>query len=277
LPNIDFIKSVGPFKWFTRYSRLLVRKRLLKKDSRFRLPTGTWMVLPKHSASSSEVYVTNGDIDWGSESLLTKFSDCNRDFLDIGAHVGYYSSYLSSCVRRVYAFEPDPRNIPSLRHNASLAGNVEVIEMAVSSSDGSAPLHQGEQSEISSLVAGSSGGTCIDVEITTVDSFATRRPGIDVALVKIDAEENDIEVLRGMQGLIARNQPLILTECGYSAASRELCAQWNYRIFAFTRDRVSLKTDFREFTSQESEKLWYKMLFLVPLHLGEKFSQMASH
>ena len=78
--NVAFIRSVGHFKWFSRYSRLQFRKRLLKVDSRLRLPTGTWMVIPRHSASAGEAYVTNGDIDWGSEALLTRFADVNHDF-----------------------------------------------------------------------------------------------------------------------------------------------------------------------------------------------------
>ena len=274
--NVDFIRSVGSFKWFSRYSRLQFRKRLLKADSRLRLPTGTWMVIPRHSSSAAEAYDTNGNIDWGSESLLTRFANANQDFLDIGAHIGYYSSYLSSHVRRVYAFEPDPRNLPSLRNNASLAGNVEVIDIAVSSTDGTAILHQGGATETSSLIANQDSPSSISVKVSTVDTFVADRPEINVSLVKIDAEENDIEVLRGMRNLVNRDQPLILTECGYTGQSRQLCADWNYRIFGYTRDRSTMKISFREFTSSDEESLWYKMLFLVPSHLWPTFSQLVS-
>jgi FkbM family methyltransferase len=273
MPDMDFIRSVGTLKWFTRFSSLQFRKRVLRQDSRFRVPTGTWMILPRHSGNSSEVYVTNGDIDWGAEALFAEFADSSRDFLDIGAHIGYYSAYLSNRVRGVYAFEPDPRNLPSLYRNASLAGNVEVVEMAVSSADGEARFHKGAASEVSSLVGGPEDGSYIDVRVTTVDSFAATKPQISVVLIKIDAEENDLEVLRGMEKLAARDQPLILAECGYEAGVRELCARWKYRIFAFTRDRATLKTNFREFDSVELEKAWYKMLFLVPPHLAETFSR----
>ena len=56
--------------------------------------------------------------------------------MDIAAHIGYYSAYLSPRVRRVYAFERNPRNFRSLHVNALAAGNIEVVEMAVSSHDG---------------------------------------------------------------------------------------------------------------------------------------------
>jgi FkbM family methyltransferase len=276
MPNLVFIRAVGPFKWFTRYSWLLLRKRILKLDSRLRLPTGTWMVIPRHSRSSTEAYVTNGNMDWGSEALFAKFADPNRDFLDIGAHAGYYSSYLSSRVRNVYAFEPDPRNIPALRSNAQLAGNVEVIEKAVSSENGTATFSIGANSETSSLAADSTANSSITVDVTSIDTFVAEHPGIDAAVIKTDAEEFDIEVLRGMEGLVARNQPLILSECGYNHLAREICDRWNYKVFGFIRDRATLKISFVEFVSSDSERNWHKMLFLVPAHLTPAFSQLAS-
>jgi len=275
MPNLTFIRSVGPWKWLLRYSTLTIRKHVLKIDSRLRLPTGTTMLLPRHSQSSTEVYVTNADIDWGSEALFARFANPNRDFLDIGAHVGYYSCYLSRLVRRIYAFEPDPRNIPSLHRNASLAGNVEVLEMAVSSSDGSASLQQGASSEVSSL-APDALGSSVEVQITSIDSFTRQRPQIDVCLIKIDAEGHDMEVLLGMEQLVARDQPLILCECDFSSESRELCVRWQYQIFAFTCNRSTLKTGLRHFISPDSERLWYKMLFMVPPHLTPEFSKLVT-
>ena len=275
MPNLTFIRIVGPFKWVVRYSTLMLRKHVLKIDSQLRLPTGTTMLLPRHSQSSTEVYVTDARTDWGSEALFARFANPHRDFLDIGAHVGYYSCYLSSLVRRIYAFEPDPRNLPSLHRNASLAGNVEVLEMAVSSSDGSAALHQGAASELSSLAPVALGAT-VEVQITSIDSFTRQRPQIDVCLIKIDAEGHDMEVLLGMEQLVARDQPLILCECDFSAESRELCARWNYEIFAFTCDRSTLKMSLRHFISRDSERLWYKMLFMVPPHLSLEFVKLAT-
>jgi FkbM family methyltransferase len=274
MPDLTFIRVVGPFKWLVRYSTLIVRKHLLKIDSQLRLPTGTTMVLPRHSLSSTEVYVTNANIDWGSEALFARFADPNRDFLDVGAHVGYYSCYLSSLVRRIYAFEPDLRNIPSLHRNASIAGNVEVLEMAVSSSDGMASLHQGPFSEVSSL-APDAPGSSVQVPITSIDTFTCDRPQIDVCLVKVDAEGHDMEVLYGLEQLVARNQPLILCECDFSSASRELCSRWDYEIFAFTCDRSTLKMSLQRFTFPDAEHLWYKMLFMVPPHLAPDFTKLA--
>jgi FkbM family methyltransferase len=256
---------------------LFTRKRLLKRDTRLRLPSGATIILPKRSPSASEVYVTNADIDWGSEALFARFASTGRDFLDIGAHIGYYSVYLSPWVRRAYAFEPDPRNIEDLRDNARLAGNVEVVEAAVSSRDGVARLHVGQGSAVSSLDGGGKDGTAIEVKTVTIDSFVALRPGIDVGLIKTDVEGHDLEALRGMSEVVTRCKPLILTECGYTPQLSELIHKWDYQTYAFTRDRRTLRKRFQKMGSEDLKDQWYKMLFLVPSHCAAEFARLANH
>src|SRR5262245_34974125 len=123
----------------------------------------------------SEIYVTGANIDWGAEALFATFADPRRDFLDIGANIGYYSNYFSPLVRRVYSFEPDPRNLPALRRNAGLCGNIEVVEKAVSSSDGTARLALGTNSTTNTLQS-RIGATTIEVPVTTVDTFVAEHP-----------------------------------------------------------------------------------------------------
>ncbi|HEX3435452.1 MAG TPA: hypothetical protein VHT24_01695 [Pseudacidobacterium sp.] len=102
--NWVFIRQVGPVQWATRYSSLQFRKRILKKDSYLKLPTGLTLLLPRQSGFSTEAFVANANVDWGAESILLKFADRDQDFLDIGSHIGYYSAYLAPCTRRVYSF-----------------------------------------------------------------------------------------------------------------------------------------------------------------------------
>lgn len=271
--NWIFIQQVGLLPWAARYSRRQFHKRVLHRDSRLRLPTGNWIILPLQSGSATEVYVTNANIDWGAEALFSAFAEPGRDFLDIGSHIGYYAAYLSPRVRHVFAFEPDQRNLPTLRRNASLSGNVEVVESAVSSYDGIASFFAGEGSAVASLE--NIGGPATEVPVCTVDSFVASRPGLDVGLVKTDVEGHDLEVLRGMHATITRCQPLILTECSYSPDLVNFCDSCSYIVFAFTCDRNSLKTHFRELGPDDTS-LWLKMLFLVPPRLHASFRQIVS-
>jgi FkbM family methyltransferase len=266
LARRTFIRQVGPMKWGARTAMLQFRKRVLRRDTRLLLPTGLRIVLPRSSQSAAEVYVTNADIDWGAEALFASFADPHRDFLDIGAHIGYYSAYLSPRVRRAYAFEPDLRSAPWLRVNAGIAGNVDVIEMAVSSRDGVAPLHVGGGSAIARL-DWETGDPTVDVPTVRIDTFCMTHPGVDPALVKTDVEGHDLEALRGMTSTVARSAPLILTECGSHEGLVALCDEWGYTIFAFVRDRESMVVTFRRMGRGDFQKFWFKMLFAVPPHL----------
>jgi len=267
-----FIRQVGVARWLWRYARLQFNKRILARGCSLRLPTGSIILLPKSSQSATEVYLTGADVDWGSEAVMARFADRARDFLDIGAHIGYYSAYLAPCVRKAYAFEPDPRNIPGLLANSRLAKNIAVNLLAVSSRTGFGQLFVGGSSAASSLV--SFGDESITVAVITVDDFLIAHPEIDPAVIKTDVEGNDLAALRGMSTTIARHQPLVLTECGDACELLELCAEHQYMIFAFCRDRETQKIHFQQFFARDFAREWFKMLFLVPKHLHEEFRRM---
>lgn len=203
---------------------------------------------------------------------LARFANPHRDFLDIGSHIGYYAVYLSPCVRRVYAFEPDARNLPYLRRNALAAGNVEVAEVAVSSRDGMMYLYGGGSSATSSLE--NVGGPATPIQAVTIDAFADARPDFDVGLVKIDVEGHDLEALRGMRRMIVRSQPLILSECSLGPGLAEFCSELKYSTYAFVRDRSTLATQFRQLVPQDTS-LWTKMVFLVPECHKTAFDQLS--
>lgn len=272
--NVDFIRQVGVVRWAIRYGTYQFRKRVLRRDHVFKLPTGRAIRLYRSSPNSGAIYVTNANVDWGSEALLAEFADPSRDFLDVGAHIGYYASYLSPRVRRCYAFEPDPRNLEPLRANAELAGNVEIVPVAVSSRDGEARLHLWPGTSVSSLEGAGEGS--IAVPTCSIDSFVARRPGIDVAIVKTDVEGHDLQALIGARDTVRRFQPLILTECQDSAGIADLCSAWQYGAFAITRDRRTLTLRLERLDPSELAAHWFAMLFLVPPKLVPRFEERAA-
>ena len=272
--DTKFIRQVGVFRWLTRYSMRQFTKRVLKRDNRMRLPTGSSILLPRWSKSATSVYVTRAHIDWGAEELLAQFACQDGDFMDIGAHIGYYSMYMHPLVRKVYAFEPDPRNLPDLNANAASVSNIEVIALAVSSRSKTAQFYIGGDSTLSTLET--IDGDTVEVQTTSIDDFVANRPGVKPTLFKIDAEGHDFEVLLGMRGTVAAHQPVLLIECN-SGELLDLCDEWQYSIFAFTCDRETFKMTFRQLRSSEDfQKHWTHMLFLVPRHLRVTFVERCS-
>lgn len=275
--NQAFIREVGLFRYATRYGLLQFRKRVLKQDSKLRLPAGNRIILPRQSRTSTEIFVTNANLDWGSEAVFARYANPRRDFLDIGAHIGYYAAYLSPLVRRAYAFEPDARNFPGLRRNADLARNIEVVEMAVSSKDGVADFFPGNVSSTGSLNRpdGNCGSESVRVRVTTVDTFVAEHPGIDVELIKTDIEGHDLEALHGMERTVTTFQPLILTECELCPELQDICKRWNYGLYGFTRERKTRRPHFREFRADAGDGDPAKMLFLVPEALRPDFDALV--
>jgi FkbM family methyltransferase len=263
--NREFIRQTGHIRWASRLALYQFQKRILKQDITMRLPTGSSILLPRDHSQSS-IFISDANVDWGAEELFSKFADEKRDFLDIGANIGYYSNYLSPLVRRVYAFEPDPRNLPHLRRNAALGGNILVVDKAVSSRNGGAGLSLGGGSTTNTLEE-VAGAEKIDVSVTTVDAFVEENPGIDVGMIKTDIEGHDLHALRGMESTVERFQPLILSEIIIDSELISLVKKWRYRLFAFTCDRVTFAIKLQQLAHEEEKAPstdWYKMVFLTP-------------
>jgi FkbM family methyltransferase len=272
--NLAFIRDVGPLRWACRWGWRQFTKRVLRRDMAIRLPTGLRLMLPCSSGSASEVFVTGCDVDWGSEPLLARFAEPGRDVLDIGAHIGYYALYLAPLARRVYAFEPDARNLPALVVNARHAGNVEVLAKAVADRPGSGQLDVGGTSEISSLCMEGGGKGAVAVEVTSIDAFVAAIPGCDPAVIKIDVEGQDLAVLRGGTQTLARHRPVVLTEFTVGpgrgndvAELARLTRDIGYQVFGFVRPSGAPKSAIR-FRSIDllapARHGSAKMLFLVP-------------
>jgi FkbM family methyltransferase len=171
------------------------------------------------------------------------------DFVDVGAHVGLYTVTAALALRgrgRVLAFEPNPSAREQLLRNVLLNGvaNVEVLPTAASSAPGQALLHVPDTPNPSFSTLGEAGfpeGTPVPVELTTIDAEVAAR-GLEPAVVKIDAEHHELQVLQGMRETL-RCEPAILVEVGPETAEpiRELLSGWTaFRVEPLRLARVTL-------------------------------------
>ena len=284
--NIIFAREVGLPKYFLRRAALAVRHCRGDGSSRLRLPTGGDIILPRDSFFGRDVYVTNADVDWGSEALLCKYLDASGDFVDVGANIGYYSAYAAPFVRRVFSFEPDARNHAPLAANAALAGNVRIHKVALSSEAGEATLDASKNSEVSRLTRDPDAtGQKQTVAVQTLDGFARAHPDLRVSGLKIDTEGHELEILVGGRETIIRDQPLILAELmrwpgqggeNEFRALAEFAACLHYSIYGFTPSRPGFfRSGCFRLTHFDSVAVLSahatKMVFLVPARLSVEF------
>jgi FkbM family methyltransferase len=136
-------------------------------------------------------------------------------FWDIGAHIGFFTILASQAVGssgRVHAFEPMPRNRGRLEKTIQLndAANVTVHDVAVSGSDGQALLHAHATTAMWTLVAERGETDGVNVVCRTIDSLANDLG--DPAVIKVDVEGAELEVLRGGLATIQRSAPTLVVE-----------------------------------------------------------------
>lgn len=143
--------------------------------------------------------------------------------VDVGANYGYYTLLLGDAVGEsghVIAVEPSPDAAALLGETVLLngfAGRTRIVPQALGAAAGSALLFTPDsEPKNATLVAfdGLPGGDTHAVPVTTLDAVALERPRID--LVKIDAEGAEEAIVAGMQGIIARDRPMLVLE--YNAA-----------------------------------------------------------
>jgi FkbM family methyltransferase len=154
------------------------------------------------------------------QGVLRKQLARGATFYDVGAHIGFLSLLAAKLVGEegaVFSFEPDPENAERIREHAlqNALNQVSVVQAAAWSQSGILPFER--CSEFSSRNTGGVAVTrsgslqqTIIVEALTLDEFAERhRPP---ALIKIDVEGGEAEVLKGATRLLTHVRPVLSCE-----------------------------------------------------------------
>ncbi|MEA2218703.1 MAG: hypothetical protein QOJ35_1329 [Solirubrobacteraceae bacterium] len=135
---------------------------------------------------------------------------------DVGANIGYIALVAARIVGpggRVLAIEPDPQCAAAVRANAALNGlaSIEVLEAAASDRSGSAELvvvRDRLWSRLASVGDHHLGERRVVVRTVALDDVEGPPP----ALVKIDVEGAELDVVAGMSRLLREVRPLVICE-----------------------------------------------------------------
>lgn len=185
--------------------------------------------------------------------LLPKILREGDTFVDVGAHVGFFSMFAAALVGpggRVVSFEPEESNYRHVQRHVELNnfGNVDVTRAAVGAEVGTATIW---------VNADNDGGHALwdvgrhpanpksreaaqpcTVALTTLDAALAdaRTP----SLIKIDVEGSELRVLRGAERLLRRPVPYVVCEINRFALAqlestedqlRHHMAQLGYRTY----------------------------------------------
>ncbi|CAM4316341.1 FkbM family methyltransferase [Palleronia rufa] len=144
-------------------------------------------------------------------------------FADIGAHVGYFSKIAANCVGssgHVHAFEPTPATFMRLSTNLGPLGNATCHRIALWSTARELVLNDygAANSAYNSWTRPRSND---DMPVQATHTVAARPvdavfpdSGAAPALIKIDVESAELEVLRGMERTLTEARPIVTIEVG---------------------------------------------------------------
>jgi FkbM family methyltransferase len=146
--------------------------------------------------------------------------------LDIGAHVGYFSTLFRLAVGAtgtVFAFEPMPDTYRRLLRNvlANRFTNVLPLPMAVAERSGAAIFHISADNEGESSLLDDGGKQTANVQVTSLDDLF--RDGLPARprLMKIDAEGVEVNILNGARQWFETYAPdMVICEINREALAR---------------------------------------------------------
>lgn len=159
-----------------------------------------------------------------TQRCLDRLLEPGRTAVDVGANIGFLTARMARSVGpegRIWALEPEPANLEILRRNMKrngLADRVRIVPQAAGAGDASRRLYLGGHGMGHSFHPGEAGPTAASVEVrqSSLDDLVEG----PVDLVKIDVEGAELDVLAGMDRLLAENPDLHLVVEWNPAAQR---------------------------------------------------------
>jgi FkbM family methyltransferase len=160
--------------------------------------------------------------------------------LDVGANIGLYAALAAAVSdREVVAFEP----LPALAETAERVSadndlGYRVESIALGRENGSATLYVSDSSDASnSLAAGFRKSTeQIEVPVETLDGYV-QRTGLVPAVIKVDTESTEPDVLFGATETLREHRPWVLCEVLFGRVEErltEVLAPYGYHWYHIT-------------------------------------------
>jgi FkbM family methyltransferase len=155
--------------------------------------------------------------------LVLKYLDNDRDVIDIGANLGFYTVLFAQKLNKtkVLAIEPELNSLQRLYKNIQLNNVTDktiVFAGAVSDYNGRGEIKtlngREEYSTMGHWKHPSIKNEKFDVyetEVTTVDNLVSKY-SLEPGFIKIDVEGLEYSVLRGAKTTLENNRPIILSE-----------------------------------------------------------------
>ncbi len=181
--------------------------------------SGTRIIVPD-SLNLITTYVMREQRDWFEDEIrfLRRLLRKGQTAIDIGANYGVYTLTMAELVGaagRIWAFEPASRTAGYLAD--SLAANafehVILERKALSCRKGNAQLSLNENAELNAIIQGDeTEGITETVAVVTLDACMAELGWHNIDFLKLDAEGEESNILKGGRRFFDENSPLVQYE-----------------------------------------------------------------
>ncbi len=192
-----------------------------------------------------------GNCEANLTSFLLRFLKENMIFIDVGAHIGFYSmlsSHLVGLKGKVYSFEPTPWTYNLLQKNTKLLTNVITTNAGASDSDGEFSFSDYGPG-YGAYNSASAEGTILkfkpkEIRAKTIqlDSFFEQN-SIRPDFIKLDAEGFEHTILAGLSQTLKSSRPLITLEMAGDEKWADNCQKSSDILFASKYDSYEMRDD----------------------------------
>lgn len=190
----------------------------MSKTATIPLLDGVKVIVPD-TLNQITPYVLLEQQDWFEDEIkfLRRLLRPGERIVDIGANHGVYSLSMAQTVGaagQLWAFEPTTRTADLLAASiaANQMSNVALLRCALSDHRGSAKFALNENSELNAVIHGESSGDFEVVELRTLDDCRDEFGLTGIAFVKMDAEGEESNILKGGARFFAEESPLVQYE-----------------------------------------------------------------
>lgn len=187
-----------------------------------------------------------GDINIVEEIIMNsqyRIGDIiNGNVIDIGAHIGISALFFSGKVKggKIFAYEPFPDNYKQLKANVKLnepilKGGIEISPFGVWSSKKRLKLYANEGNTGAHTIFGEKQFDYVYIECNTLEQIFTMNKLKRIALLKMDCEGAEYEILFNTPQYIFKRIDEIVMELHMTPATEKLYKK--ERMLTFLRDK----------------------------------------
>jgi len=165
-------------------------------------------------------YVLEEQRDWFEDEIkfIRKIIQVGDNVIDIGANYGVYTLSIAKIVGpngKIFSFEPASQTANILFNSIQINGfkNIVVEQKGLSDETGFVSLSINTNSELNSIFRDSNHtGPSEIIEITTLDMYMEVFKGREIDFVKIDAEGEESNIIKGGFTFFQTKSPLVMFE-----------------------------------------------------------------